>query len=137
MVEHNLAKVGVASSSLVFRSQGRSNGGIGRHEGLKILWLLQLCGFKSRFEYYKYAEVAQLVEHNLAKVRVASSSLVFRSHFFEIMKLSFAQVAELVDAHVSGACVFSTCRFESCLGHRYSKWYLNVGEVAELVDALL
>ncbi len=38
------------------------------------------------------AEIAQLVEHNLAKVRVASSSLVFR-------------VAELVDAHVSGACV--------------------------------
>ena len=27
----------------------------------------------------KIAEVAQLVEHNLAKVRVASSSLVFRS----------------------------------------------------------
>ena len=25
------------------------------------------------------AEIAQLVEHNLAKVRVASSSLVFRS----------------------------------------------------------
>ena len=30
------------------------------------------------------AEIAQLVEHNLAKVRVASSSLVFRS-FFERM----------------------------------------------------
>ena len=27
------------------------------------------------------AEIAQLVEHNLAKVRVASSSLVFRSLF--------------------------------------------------------
>ena len=27
----------------------------------------------------KNAEIAQLVEHNLAKVRVASSSLVFRS----------------------------------------------------------
>ena len=27
----------------------------------------------------KFAEIAQLVEHNLAKVRVASSSLVFRS----------------------------------------------------------
>ena len=27
----------------------------------------------------KYAEIAQLVEHNLAKVGVASSSLVFRS----------------------------------------------------------
>ena len=29
----------------------------------------------------KQAEIAQLVEHNLAKVRVASSSLVFRSSF--------------------------------------------------------
>ena len=48
-----------------------------------------------------FAEIAQLVEHNLAKVRVASSSLVFRS-FFDLM---IAQVAELVDAHVSGACV--------------------------------
>ena len=52
------------------------------------------------------AEIAQLVEHNLAKVGVASSSLVFRScedrMLFE--KLN-AQVAELVDAHVSGACV--------------------------------
>ena len=55
LVEHDLAKVGVAGSSPVFRSSleanGCSNGGIGRHEGLKILWLLQLCGFKSRFEY--------------------------------------------------------------------------------------
>ena len=51
LVEHNLAKVGVASSSLVFRSEGCSNGGIGRHEGLKIPWPLRLCGFKSRFEY--------------------------------------------------------------------------------------
>ena len=32
----------------------------------------------SKFRY-EIAEVAQLVEHNLAKVRVASSSLVFRS----------------------------------------------------------
>ena len=45
--------VRVASSSLVFRSslKGCSNGGIGRHEGLKIPWPLRLCGFKSRFEY--------------------------------------------------------------------------------------
>ena len=28
-----------------------------------------------------FAEIAQLVEHNLAKVGVASSSLVFRSNF--------------------------------------------------------
>ena len=31
------------------------------------------------------AEIAQLVEHNLAKVRVASSSLVFRSQKFEFV----------------------------------------------------
>ena len=49
LVEHDLAKVGVASSSLVFRSKER------------------------------FAEIAQLVEHDLAKVGVASSSLVFRS----------------------------------------------------------
>ena len=59
----------------------------------------------SLISFTENAEIAQLVEHNLAKVRVASSSLVFRSCFFEIMELSFAQVAELVDAHVSGACV--------------------------------
>ena len=40
--------------------------------------------------------IAQLVEHDLAKVGVASSSLVHRSFFY-------AQVAELVDAYVSGA----------------------------------
>ena len=31
------------------------------------------------FTKINFAEIAQLVEHNLAKVRVASSSLVFRS----------------------------------------------------------
>ena len=30
-------------------------------------------------EMFKYAKVAQLVEHDLAKVGVASSNLVFRS----------------------------------------------------------
>ena len=36
------------------------------------------CEFESHFLHH-FAEIAQLVEHNLAKVRVASSSLVFRS----------------------------------------------------------
>ena len=60
LVEHNLAKVGVASSSLVSRSR---------------LFLVKV--------FYKtaqiFAGIAQLVEHNLAKVGVASSSLVSRS----------------------------------------------------------
>ena len=55
LVEHNLAKVGVAGSNLVFRSKSsilgwnflflnvigihaRPGGGIGRHAGLKILF---------------------------------------------------------------------------------------------------
>ena len=54
------------------------------------------------------AEVAQLVEHNLAKVRVAGSSPVFRKavrdRFIYVM---IAQVAELVDALVSGASGFA------------------------------
>ena len=53
-------------------------------------------------EQASFAEIAQLVEHDLAKVGVASSSLVFRSRYSETF---FAQVAELVDALVSGACV--------------------------------
>ena len=55
LVEHNLAKVGVASSSLVSRS---------RLVFEKVLVKLLI-----------YAGIAQLVEHNL-KVGVASSSLV-------------------------------------------------------------
>ena len=54
------------------------------------------------------AEIAQLVEHNLAKVGVAGPSPVFRSIIFVLNQDRFkfrAQVAELVDAHVSGACV--------------------------------
>ena len=55
------------------------------------------------------AKVAQLVEHNLAKVRVAGSSPVFRSNrrhesrFF--CRKVLAQMAELVDALVSGTSV--------------------------------
>ena len=43
-----------------------------------------------------------MVEHNLAKVRVAGSSPVFRSHYVSDASLR-AQVAELVDALVSGS----------------------------------
>ena len=49
-------------------------------------------GFDSPTDY-KSAEIAQLVEHNLAKVRVASSSLVFRS-----TSKVFASLAQLARA---------------------------------------
>ena len=49
--------------------------------------------------YEVNAEIAQLVEHNLAKVRVASSSLVFRS------RICKSPGGGMVDALVSGASV--------------------------------
>ena len=71
----------------------------------------------------KIAEIAQLVEHNLAKVGVASSSLVFRS--------MLAQVAELVDAHVSGACVERRAGSSPVLGTFKMYCKPHNGEVAE------
>ena len=41
---------------------------------------------KSFYIFTRNAEIAQLVEHNLAKVRVASSSLVFRSFFERLLE---------------------------------------------------
>ena len=57
------------------------------------------CEFESHFLHEEkiFAEIAQLVEHNLAKVRVASSSLVFRStmqYMLRKTERSNAQVAE-------------------------------------------
>ena len=92
----------------------------------------------------KNAEIAQLVEHNLAKVGVAGPSPVFRSHVEtkEVKNVDShilnAQVAELVDAHVSGACAARRAGSSPVLGtlffHDVNEY---VGEVAELVDALL
>ena len=52
------------------------------------------CEFESHFLHEEkiFAEIAQLVEHNLAKVRVASSSLVFRSR-----KEKFARKAQVAE----------------------------------------
>ena len=65
------------------------------------------------------AEIAQLVEHNLAKVGVAGPSPVFRSIIFVLNQDRFkfrAQVAELVDANVSGACVSQRAGSSPVLG---------------------
>ena len=48
-----------------------------------------------------------------------------------------AQVAELVDAHVSGACAARRAGSSPVLGTHSVSECLLVGEVAELVDALL
>jgi hypothetical protein len=46
-------------------------------------------------------------------------------------------VAELVDAHVSGACAARRAGSSPVLGTLFYSTVFNVGEVAELVDALL
>ena len=65
-------------------------GGIGRRARFRCV-CREACRFESCSGHQLFvkressnAEIAQLVEHNLAKVRVASSSLVFRS--FQIKK---------------------------------------------------
>ena len=114
---------------------------------------------------WNYAEIAQLVEHNLAKVGVASSSLVFRSLWnFEISvakrgnsSVGRAQPCQgwgrefeprfplegiLMPRWRNGRRArfrcecWETCRFESCSGHQ-DFVLQKYGEVAELVDALL
>ena len=61
-VEHHLAKVRVAGSNPVFRSVVCSDGGIGRHVGLKIQWPSRPCGFKSRSEYLENPQLIVLHE---------------------------------------------------------------------------
>ena len=82
--------------------------------------------FDLYFGVKKIAEIAQLVEHDLAKVGVASSSLVFRSFFF-------AQMAELVDACVSGAHAARCAGSSPVLGTKKD----TLAQVVKLVYTLL
>ena len=100
--------------------------------------LVNACHFRR-----KYAEIAQLVEHNLAKVGVAGPSPVFRSIFWNILFGRCFRTARKRKCPGGGIgrrarfrCVCrEACRFESCSGH-FSECLFD-GEVAELVDALL
>ena len=100
--------------------------------GVKFGWYYKMAYLCTALK--QNAEIAQLVEHNLAKVRVASSSLVFRS-FYEMIAITYAQVAELVDAHVSGACVERHAGSSPVLGTTHEVFVS--GGMAELVDAPL
>jgi hypothetical protein len=77
LVERNLAKVEVTSSSLVCRSNfSPKEIGLsfkGKVESISLK--LETCSLQ-----LIYAALAQLVERNLAKVEVTSSSLVCRSN---------------------------------------------------------
>ena len=97
------------------------------------------CEFESHPLHINYAEIAQLVEHNLAKVGVASSSLVFRS-FYWCVKISHLKTCPGggIGRRARFRCVCrEACRFESCSGHSVLREKNGNGGVAELVDALL
>ena len=89
LVEHNLAKVGVAGSSPVVRSKRNSPtttvAGLFRTHRLGSNFFSNyskiVLAFGWIIPYIKssQADMAQLVEHNLAKVGVAGSSPVVRS----------------------------------------------------------
>ncbi len=88
LVEHDLAKVGVAGSSPVFRSKD----------------IEKLVKPETAT-----AKIAQLVEHDLAKVGVAGSSPVFRSRL--------VRVAEWQTRYFEGVVSISSCEFDSHPGH--------------------
>ena len=78
-----------------------------------------------------------MVEHNLAKVGVASSSLVFRSIKQRRTEVfSKSPGGGMVDALVSGASVERRAGSSPVLG-TFQTVLHNYGGVAELVDALL
>ena len=85
------------------------------------------------------AEIAQLVEHNLAKVRVASSSLVFRSVKEKSCAKKKAMPRWRNGRRARFRCVCrEACRFESCSGYHENNSFLFLfGGMAELVDAPL
>ena len=101
LVEHNLAKVRVAGSSPVFRSRppGWWNG---RHEGLKILWLLQLCGFKSRSGYerrqIKVCRLFVFLQYSIKNTPIFTpftyylySIFIYRKHTYFVQKRIYLQ----------------------------------------------
>ena len=90
------------------------------------------------------AKVAQLVEHNLAKVRVAGSSPVFRSKFntmyttvVVIYNEHIARVAELVDALVSGASGVIAVQVRVLFRALLRSLFTSFAQVVKLVDTLL
>ena len=104
LVEHDLAKVGVAGSSPVSRSYTIYP------KDARVVELVDTLDLKSNDHYDRagsspasgtifFARIAQLVEHDLAKVGVAGSSPVSRS---------------LKVLHVCKA-FFNACKFTICI----------------------
>ena len=81
----------------------------------------------SLISFTTFAEIAQLVEHNLAKVRVASSSLVFRSKGRNLT-INACPGGGMVDALVSGASVERRASSSLVLGTTKVRFQSNLEE---------
>ena len=84
------------------------------------------CEFESHPAHNHFAEIAQLVEHDLAKVGVAGSSPVFRSRKSLVQNgrsaFFFSELYRCPNGGIGRRARFrceclTTCRFESCFGH--------------------
>ena len=89
---------------------------------------LRMSDFTLPQLFFPFAKIAQLVEHDLAKVGVAGSSPVFRSS---------AQMAESVDALVSNTNGEIRPGSTPGLGTCYDSSESDFAEVVKLVDTLL
>ena len=74
-----------------------------------------------------FAEIAQLVEHNLAKVGVAGPSPVFRSQIEQKERLGKALIINCPGGGIGRRARFrcvcrKACRFESCSGHSFFQY---------------
>ncbi len=68
--------------------------------------------------FFEHAEIAQLVEHNLAKVGVAGPSPVFRSNVLQVGNVVSISPGGGIGRRARFRCVCrEACRFESCSGH--------------------
>ena len=107
---------------------------VGTKKSLTFALAFREMQFLIEFLKQSIAEIAQLVEHNLAKVGVAGPSPVFRS---TVRTLQRSCPGGGIGRRARFRCVcLTTCRFESCSGHDFLRTDI-AGEVAELVDALL
>ena len=157
LVEHNLAKVGVASSNLVSRSTlfmksqalclpgiktqeivSRSSSGLGHCPftavtGVRVPYGMPYIFLRNISK--KYAGIAQLVEHNLAKVGVASSNLVSRSTLFmksQALCLPGIKTQEIVSRSSSG---LGHCPFTAVTGVRvpYGMPYIFLRNISKKI----
>ena len=70
---------------------------------LKIIWKFEISSYLCNPKTEKPAEVAQLVEHNLAKVGVASSSLVFCSRTGHLRMTFVMQKPDVVQLYMQSS----------------------------------